>query len=101
MTIINEILINNNDKLDKTLNITFPKYSFKLIDLELAAKISKTLRTVDKKLSGLSVPNLYDIPVVLRLIYADINKYEHNSKDNLIVKLNTEQIIRSLYLPTE
>ena len=101
MTIINEILINNNDKLDKILKITFPKYSFKLIDLELAAKISKTLRTVDKKLSGLSVPNLYDIPVVLRLIYAGINKYEHNSKDNLIVKLNTEQIIRSLYLPTE
>lgn len=101
MTIINEILINNNDKLDKTLKITFPKYSFKLIDLELAAKISKTLRTVDKKMSGLSVPNLYDIPVVLRLIYTGISKYEHNSKDKLIVKLNTEQIIRSLYLPTE
>ena len=101
MTIINEILINNNDELDKSLKIKIPKYSFKLIDLELAAKISKTLRTVDKKLSGLSVPNLYDIPVVLRLIYAGINKYEHNSKDNLVVKLNTEQIIRSLYLPTE
>lgn len=74
MTIINEILINNNDELDKSLKITIPKYSFKLIDLELAAKISRTLRAVDKKIPGLSVANLYDIPVVLRLVYTGISE---------------------------
>lgn len=100
MTIINEILINNNDELDKSLKITIPKYSFKLIDLELAAKISRTLRSVDKKIPGLSVANLYDIPVVLRLVYTGISKYVQNCKEPLKVKLNTVQFIRNLYLPT-
>lgn len=101
MTIINEILINNNDELDKSLKITIPKYSFKLIDLELAAKISRTLRAVDKKIPGLSVANLYDIPVVLRLVYTGISKYVQNCKEPLKVKLNTVQFIRNLYLPTD
>ncbi|MDY6420319.1 MAG: hypothetical protein SPL03_07225 [Succinivibrio dextrinosolvens] len=101
MTIINEILINNNDKLDKTIIITVPKYSFKLIDLELAAKISKTLRAVDKRLSGLSVSNLYDIPVVLRIIYTGVSKYALSCKEPIKVKLNTEQILRNLYLSSD
>ncbi|WP_164954288.1 hypothetical protein [Succinivibrio dextrinosolvens] len=54
MTIIDNELKNSKSELNNLITITVPKYSFKLIDLELSGRIAKTLRNAKKELSGLS-----------------------------------------------
>lgn len=97
MTIIDNELKNSKSELHNLITITVPKYSFKLIDLELSGRIAKTLRNAKKELSGLSAPNLYDIPVVLRLIYKGLKSYNLDCNKTQTVVLETGQIIKNLY----